>query len=134
MKLSQREVISVLLAGLWIAFSEFLRNQLLLKHYWTDLYASLGIEFPSESINGAIWGFWSMSLAIVIYLLLQKFTQKATLAIAWFMAFVMMWLVIGNLSVLPVRLLLFAIPLSLLEVYIAILIITKLSVANKINK
>ncbi len=39
------------------------------------------------------------------------------------MAFVMMWLVIGNLSVLPYGLLVYAIPLSILESFIATLII-----------
>jgi hypothetical protein len=38
-----------------------------------------------------------------------------------------MWLVVGNLGVLPFGLLLLAIPLSLLEAFLAALIIRKLS-------
>jgi hypothetical protein len=39
----------------------------------------------------------------------------------------MMWLVLGNLAVLPHMLLLYALPLSLLETFIATLIIKKLT-------
>jgi hypothetical protein len=38
-----------------------------------------------------------------------------------------MWLVIGNLNILPFKILPFAIPLSLLEAFVASLIIFKLS-------
>jgi hypothetical protein len=38
-----------------------------------------------------------------------------------------MWLVVGNMGVLPFGILYFAIPLSLLEVFLATLIIVKLS-------
>jgi hypothetical protein len=41
--------------------------------------------------------------------------------------FVLMWLVTGNMGVLPYSILVFAIPLSLLETYLATLIIKKLS-------
>jgi hypothetical protein len=43
------------------------------------------------------------------------------------MAFVLMWIVTGNLGVLPFKLLLYAIPLSILETFLAALIIKKLS-------
>jgi hypothetical protein len=48
--------------------------------------------------------------------------------------FVMMWLVIGNLGVLPYGLLFIAVPLSLLEAFLAAFIIVKLSDAkNPVN-
>jgi ABC-type Co2+ transport system permease subunit len=43
--------------------------------------------------------------------------------LGWFMAFAMMWIVIGNLSMLPPTLLWFAVPLSVLEAYVAVRII-----------
>jgi hypothetical protein len=42
-------------------------------------------------------------------------------------AFVMMWLTLFNLQALPVALLVFAIPLSLLEIWLAIFILKKMS-------
>jgi hypothetical protein len=122
-----KEIISpIFLATIWISISEFVRNEFLLKTYWTDHYEKLGLVFPSEPINGAIWGLWSLCFAIGIYAISKKFSLAQTTAIAWFMGFVLMWIVTGNMSVLPLGILVFAIPLSLLEAFLAALIIKKL--------
>jgi hypothetical protein len=47
--------------------------------------------------------------------------------LSWFVGFVLMWVVIGNMGVLPKGLLYIAIPLSLLEAFLASFIIKKLS-------
>lgn len=118
-----KPVLSVLLATIWISISEFVRNQLLFKSYWTGHYQGLGITFPSTPINGAMWGVWSLMFAIAIYFIAKKFRLLQTTLLSWFMAFVMMWVAIGNLGVLPYGLLLYAIPLSLLEAFVAAWII-----------
>jgi hypothetical protein len=46
-----------------------------------------------------------------------------TTLLSWFVGFVMMWVVIGNLGVLPYGLLLYTIPLSFLEAFVAVVII-----------
>lgn len=120
----------VILATLWISVSEFVRNEYLLKSYWINHYDGLGIPFPSEPINGAMWGIWSLAFAILIYLISRKFDLLQTTLIAWLAAFVMMWMVIGNLSVLPYGILPLAIPLSLLEAFLASWIIRKTSGAK----
>ncbi len=120
----------VILATLWISVSEFVRNEYLLKSFWINHYDGLGIPFPSEPINGAMWGIWSLALAILIYLISRKFDFLQTTLIAWLAAFVMMWMVIGNLSVLPYGILPLAIPLSLLETFLASWIIRKTSGAK----
>ena len=120
----------VILASIWISISEFVRNEYLVKSYWTSHYESLGLVFPSEPINGAMWGIWSLMLAILLYLLSRKFNLVQTAVIGWFAAFAMMWVVIGNLSVLPTGILWMAIPLSLLEAFVASWIITKTSGAK----
>jgi hypothetical protein len=118
-------VLPVLWATLWIAGSEFIRNQLLFASSWTEHYRSLGLSFPAAPVNGAIWGLWSLAFAIVIFVLSRKFTLWQTVALAWFTGFVLMWLVIGNLGVLPYRLLYAAVPLSLVEVCVAAWILRK---------
>lgn len=110
-------VIPVLLATIWISLHEFLRNQLLLKEAWESHYAQMGLTFPGAPINGAIWGVWSLCLAIVIYLLSKKHSLTETAIIAWIAGFLCMWIVIGNLSVLPFSILPYAIPWSMVEVY-----------------
>ena len=112
-------LLPILLATLWIGFSEFLRNQVILNSFWTSHYDNLGLTFPSRPINGALWMLWSLMFAIYIYILAQKFTLRQTTTLAWWSGFLMMWVVLGNLSVLPMKILWAAIPLSVLEAFVA---------------
>lgn len=128
MKTIKKTILPILIATIWISISEFVRNEFLLKTYWTDHYENMGLIFPSEPINGAIWGLWSLCFAISIYIIAKKFTLIQTTFIAWFVGFVFMWLVIGNLNVLPFGILPFAIPLSILEAFLASLIVKKVKI------
>jgi hypothetical protein len=119
-----------LLTTIWISISEFVRNEFLLKSYWTEHYENLGLVFPSEPINGAVWGLWSLCFAIAIFIIANKFPLLQTTLISWFVGFVLMWLVVGNMKVLPFGILPFAIPLSLLEAFLASLIMKKMSNKN----
>jgi len=120
-------ILPVFLATIWISLSEFVRNQFILKAYWTEHYEKLGLVFPDKPINGALWGIWSLLFAISVFIIAKKFTLIQTTLLAWFTGFVFMWVVIGNLGVLPFGLLYFAIPLSILEAFLAALIIKKLT-------
>jgi hypothetical protein len=123
----RKTALPIFLATIWIAASEFVRNELLLKSHWSGHYAKLGLVFPSEPINGAFWGLWSFLFAVGIYIMSRRFTLIQTAGLSWFVGFVLMWVVIGNLGVLPYGLLVFAVPLSLLESLIATCIIIRLS-------
>ncbi len=123
----KKTVLPIFLATVWIGASEFVRNQLLFKSYWTDHYAGLGLVFPDKPVNGALWGIWSLLFAVAIYVIAKKFTLVQTALLAWFVGFVFMWVVIGNLGVLPNGLLVFAVPLSLLEAFVAAHIVKRLS-------
>lgn len=122
----KKTIVPILLATIWISLSEFLRNELFFKNFWLDHYNNLGLVFPSETINGLMWGLWSLLFAIAIFVIAKKFTLWQTGLISWFVGFVLMWIVIWNLGVLPNGLLYAAIPLSLLEAFVASLIIKKL--------
>jgi hypothetical protein len=120
-------ILPILVATVWISISEFARNEFILKTYWTEHYASLGLVFPSAPVNGAIWGIWSLAYAVSIFIVSRKFSLIQTTLLSWLTGFVMMWLVIGNLGVLPFGILSFGIPLSMLEAYIASYIIFKVT-------
>jgi predicted neutral ceramidase superfamily lipid hydrolase len=107
--------------------SEFVRNEVLLKTYWVDHYQSLGMTFPSEPKNGMIWVVWGFLFATAIYLISRKFNLIQTALISWFMAFVLMWVVTFNLNILPSAILIYAVPLSLLEAFIGSYICIKIS-------
>lgn len=123
MEISKNEIIGIIFAGIWITFFEFLRNELILKEIWINHFTSLGLVFEALPLNGILWLIWSFILAILIYKLIQKFSLNETFLISWIFAFALMWIVTYNLQVLPLNLLLFAIPLSLIEVFIATFII-----------
>ena len=127
MNFLKKTILPVLLATIWISVSEFLRNELLFKYYWVEHYEKLGLVFPSETINGITWGVWSLLFAVAIYIISKKFTLIQTTLISWLMGFVLMWVVVGNLGVLPYGLLYMAVPLSLLEAFVAAFIVKKLT-------
>lgn len=127
MKTVKKSILPIFLATIWISISEFVRNTFLLHDYWIDHYRKLGMTFPEEPVNGAVWGIWSMCFAIGIYILSQKYSLIQTTFLSWFVGFVFMWLVVGNMGVLPFGILPFAIPLSVVEAFLAALIIRKVS-------
>jgi hypothetical protein len=127
MKLLRNTILPVLLATIWISLSEFVRNQYVVNTYWTNHYKSMGLVFPSSPANGAVWGIWSLFFAVAIFIFSRKYNLVQTTLIGWFVGFVLMWIAIGNLGFLPFGILPFAIPLSLLESFIAALIIRKLT-------
>ena len=127
MNLQFRNIMEVILTGIWVNASEFFRNEVLLKTYWINHYRSLGMTFPSEPLNGMIWVAWGFLFAIAIYIISRKFDLIKTTLISWFMAFVLMWIVTWNLNVLPSAILIYAVPLSLLEAFIGSYICIKMS-------
>lgn len=122
----------ILLATIWISISEFFRNEILLKEHWVSHYQGLGLIFPSTPINGAIWGLWSLFFAIGIYMISRKFTLIQTTLLSWWMGFILMWVVTGNMAVLPFSILPFTVPLSFLEAFVASWLIVKIT-QPKIN-
>ena len=127
MKFIKKTILPILLATVWISISEFARNEFIVKSYWLDHYSSLGLIFPSEPINNAMWGLWSLLLAIIVFIFSRKYNLFQTTLLTWIVGYVLMWIVIGNLGVLPHGILAFAVPLSLLEAFLASYIIFKFS-------
>jgi hypothetical protein len=126
MNFLKKTILPILAATVWISVSEFVRNQLILKSYWTKHYENLSLVFPSHPINGAMWGLWSMLFAVSIFIISKKFSLLETTLLSWLVGFVLMWVVIGNMGVLPQGILIFAVPLSFLEAFLAAYIIKKL--------
>lgn len=127
MKPTARTVVAVLAATLWVSVNEFVRNEFIVKEHWTAHYRSLGLEFPSAPVNGAIWGLWSLLFAISILIISKPFDLLRTTALAWLVGFGLMWVVLGNLGVLPYGILPYALPLSLVETFGAAWIVKKIA-------
>lgn len=121
-----KQAFALTAATIWISLSEFFRNQYLLKDLWIQHYAQQGLVFPASPVNGAFWGVWSLFFAVFIFILARKFSTTGTTLIAWLAGFGLMWICTGNLGVLPFGILWAAIPLSLLECFVATWIIRKI--------
>lgn len=113
-----KNIFAIAVTGLWVNASEFFRNEVLVKSYWLDHYRSLGLTFPSAPLNGMVWMVWGFLFALAIFIVSRKFDLKQTTLLCWLMVFVLMWIVAWNLAVFPLGLLVYAIPLSLLEVFV----------------
>jgi hypothetical protein len=127
MNLKARRVLAVILTGIWVNASEFLRNEVLLKTHWVDHYRSLGMTFPDKPLNGLVWVAWGFLFAMAIYSISRRFSLIQTALISWFTGFVLMWVVTWNLNVLPGAILVYAVPLSLLEAFIGSSICVKIA-------
>jgi len=127
MRYLKKTVLPIFLTGIWINISEFVRNEIFVKSYWVGHYKGLKLVFPSDLINGLVWILWGFLFAVAIFIISKKFSLLQTALLAWFIAFIMMWVVIWNLNVLPSGILLIAIPLSLIEAFIGSYICQKLS-------
>jgi hypothetical protein len=77
-----RPVLAILAATVWISLNEFLRNQLFLIDHWTAHYAAMGLTFPGDPVNGAVWGLWSLCFAVAIFVMARRFSLLETGALA----------------------------------------------------
>lgn len=125
-----RNIIAVALTGIWVNASEFFRNEVLLKSFWTGHYQSHGMTFPSAPHNGMMWILWGFLFATAIFIISRRFDLLQTTFISWLVGFVLMWIVAWNLNVLPGGILTYAIPLSVLEAFVGAYICAKVS-SNK---
>lgn len=120
-----KPITTIFLTGLWINIFEFFRNEFLFKEYWTEHFSSKGLVFETLPHNGVLWLVWGFMLAYLVYKLSEKFSFTETIFFSWLSAFVMMWVTTYNLQVLPLSLLWFAVPLSLIEMWVAAVIVKK---------
>jgi len=89
------------------------------------------MTFPSAPINGARWGMWGFLLAVCIVAVRRMTTCARTILLCWTMGFVLMWVVMGNLGVLPYGLLPLAVLWSLVAVGLAVLIAQRVMEKNE---
>ncbi len=124
---TRRPVLAVMLAGVWVNLCEFVRNQALFLPHWQAHYRDMGLVFPAQPVNAVLWVVWSFLLAGMAFAVSRRFGLWQTTLLTWVMGFMMMWVVIWNLSVLPTGILPIAVPFSLVEAFGATFICRKLA-------
>lgn len=128
MEYFKRVVLPILVTGIWINISETIRWVFFVEPYWIEYYQNLNLTFPRGLTNNIIWMIWGFGFAAVIFILSKKFNLFQTTILSWFVTFVMLWLVLWNIEILPVGFLWFVIPLSFIEAFVGALICNKMSV------
>lgn len=118
MGIIKKIVVPILITGIWINISETFRWLLLIESFWLEKYQHLNLTFPNETINMITWMIWGFLYAIVIFVLSRRYNLLQTTLLSWIVAFVMMWIVIWNVGILPTKMLWINIPLSLFETFI----------------
>ena len=122
----RKTILPIFLTGIWINISETVKWEFLIKGYWIEHYQNLNLIFPTELINNITWMIWGFLYATIILYLSKKFSLIQTTLISWLAVFIMMWVVVWNIGILPVELLWSNVPLTLIETFIAVLICKRL--------
>ena len=122
----KNHVRAIILSGIWMNISEFVRNEWVLQDLWQEGFGAIGLSFPSAPVNGAIWGLWTFLFVSLLSLVCTRFTVLQSILISWCYGFVLLWLAMWNMAVLPVGILWLAVPWSLAEVSVAAYICQKI--------
>lgn len=131
MRIIKTIILPILITGIWVNISETIRWIFLVESYWLDKYQNLNLTFPNDTVNMIAWMIWGFFHATVIFILSQRYNLLQTTILSWFVAFAMMWIIVWNIGVLPIGMLWFNIPLSLLEALIGAYICIRFFKLNK---
>jgi hypothetical protein len=123
----KKAILPILLTGIWLNISGTIRWIYLIEPYWLEKYNYLSLEFPTEPFNNIMWMIWGFMFALAIFILSKRFNLIQTALLSWFMVYVMMWVIVWNVGVLPTGMLWMNIPLSLLDAYVGAFICIRLS-------
>jgi len=123
----KKTILPILLTGIWINISETVRWLLLIESYWIEYYQNLNFVFPTGPVNAVIWMIWGFLFAVAIFVISKKFNLLQTTFLSWLVVFVMLWVVLWNIDILPAGILWIVVPLSLIETFVAAYICKRLS-------
>ena len=123
----------VLLVAIWINFSGSVRWMLFARPRFEALYKGMGLEYPHTPLINILWVLWGVLAAVLVVFLSKKFTSLHTMVLSWLVVFAMTWIVLWNSAVLPLDLLWIAVPWSLFEIFVAVLISNRLQGRSAAN-
>lgn len=121
-------VLVTLIVSLWVHASETFRYFVFVIPAMQGYFADFeGVAQMNISIF-AIWGLWDTLLTGLVVFMYWLFAQQfgetmrsalASATISWLFFFVLFWAGLWNMGMSPARVLLIALPLSLLEMIVA---------------
>ncbi len=122
MKNYKKAIWQILLVSLWINIFESLRWVIFAKPDIEMYFKVANHVLPNQPINNILWMVWGVIIAIMIFIISKRFKLLQTTFIVWITVYVMHWIALWNMAVLPVNILWLAFPLTLINVFIGVLI------------
>jgi hypothetical protein len=112
----------VLLVSLWVNIFETLRWMLFAKPDIDIHFKAANLVLPNEPVNNILWLIWGIIIAVMIFIISKKFKVLQTTFIVWIIVYVMHWIALWNMAVLPINVLWLAVPLNFINVLVGALI------------
>ena len=134
MKKYQKAIWQILLVSIWINIFETLRWMLFAKPDIDIHFKAANLVLPDEPVNNLLWVIWGIIIAVMIYIVSKKFKVIQTTFIVCITVYVMHWIALWNFAVLPINILLLAVPLTFINVLVGALICSRFINKEKVTK
>jgi len=134
MKNYKKAIWQILLVSLWINIFETLRWMLFAKPEIDMHFKAANLVLPNEPINNLLWLIWGIIIAVMIFIVSKKFKVLQTTFIVWITVYIMHWIALWNMAVLPINILWLAVPLTFINVLVGALISKYFQSKEKIQK
>ena len=134
MKNYQKAIWQILIVSIWINIFETLRWILFAKPEIDMHFKAANLVLPNEPINNLLWLIWGIIIAVMIFIVSKKFKVLQTTFIVWITVYVMHWIALWNMAVLPINILWLAVPLTFINVLAGALISKYFQSNEKLQK
>ena len=130
----KKTILQILLVSLWVNIFETLRWMLFAKPDIDMHFKAANLVLPDEPVNNLLWLIWGIIIAVMIFIVSKKFKVLQTTFIVWITVYVMHWIALWNMAVLPINILWLAVPLTFINVLVGALISKYFQNKEKIQK
>lgn len=130
----KKAIWQILVVSIWINIFETLRWILFAKPEIDMHFKAANLLLPNEPINNILWLIWGIIIAVMIFTISKKFKVLQTTIIVWITVYVMHWIALWNMAVLPLNILWLAVPLTFINVLVGALISKYFQSKEKIEK
>lgn len=113
------------LAILFVCFSEFFRNDVILKEDFILLHNKNIIDHFTMDFSLLIYIVWSLFFVFILAVISERFNFYESLILSWLMIFVMMCFYFISLNLLSFNILFYTIFLGFFETLVVLLILKK---------
>lgn len=121
----RKAIWQILLVSLWINIFETVRWILFAKPDIDMHLKASNLVLPNNPINNILWLIWGIIIAVMIFIISKKFKVLQTTFIVWITVYVMHWIALWNMAVLPINILWLAVPLTFINVLVGALICSR---------